>query len=601
MRTRNRSTWLAIAAATTLLAGVLIFLYARSRAYDEAGYLENVALLLDLKQQGAQWELDVLKSRIGLYKHYDPLARTRMDLGVLLDKLESQTTQQRHDQAAALGAGAAAVRTAVDDRAALIERFKSVNAVLHNSLAFLPVAAADVQQLLEQSRGDAAAQRASARVNHLLLDSLLYTQSTSNERAAEIRSCLDLLEPDQRQLPVQVRTRLELFRSHIGVVLREQPVVDELLGAIAAASPSMRIDQFNEVLEAEQRRAAEQTRRYREYLLVFSTALLGLLLIAAFRLVRSHAVIRRVNQALQGANENLEQRVRERTQELHQAHSELMATARRAGMAEIATNVLHNVGNVLNSVNVSVGLITAGVRDSKVQGLAKAVGLMREHADDLGRYLTGDAKGKLLPGYLEQLSQALLAEQRGVAEELAALARSVDHVKEIIAMQQAHAGSSHLVEPLQVGQLVHDALRMNQEGLMRRRVVVDEQLPPIPELALDRARLLQILVNLIGNAGQALESLTDRERQLRIAVHIEQESILRIEVEDNGVGIAPEHLTRVFAHGFTTKKDGHGFGLHSAVIAAREMGGTLTAHSDGPDTGARFVLELPIKLGEDIQ
>ena len=601
----SRLTWLGMAAVTAALLATLVFLYARTQQHGESDYFENVALLRHLKQLDAQWELEVLKSKIGLNAHYDPLAGSLTELSALLDRFESETGRQRHDEAVALDGAAAAVRGVIQQKAALIERFKSTNSVLRNSLAFLPTAAQDVQQVLANSGTrlpvPADTRPIAANVNSLLLASMLYSQSASDERGTEIRRALNALEADARPLPVALRDRLDIFRAHVGAVLREQPAVNELLGRIAAVPTALRIDEVHNALSAEQRRAAEQNRRYREYLLVFSAVLIALLVYAAVRLVRSHAVIKRVNQELQGANENLELRVQERTRELRQAQSDLMATARQAGMAEIATNVLHNVGNVLNSVNVSAGLIASSVRTSKVQGLTKAVTMMNEHVGDLGEFLTQDSKGKLLPNYLGQLSQVLVTEQQGVLEELAALTRSVDHIKEVIATQQAHAGASSLIEPAQIRDLVEDALRMNTGALTRRNVTVEKDFESLPELPLDKARTLQIFVNLIGNAGQAMEAMVDREPRLTLRIdQVRGGAALRVRVADNGVGIVPENLTRVFAHGFTTKKDGHGFGLHSAVLAAQEMGGTLSAHSDGPGTGATFTFELPIELPVEV-
>lgn len=280
---------------------------------------------------------------------------------------------------------------------------------------------------------------------------------------------------------------------------------------------------------------------------------------------------------------------------LRKTQADLVAAARSAGMAEIATNVLHNVGNVLNSVNVSAGLILSRVRASKVEGLARAVQLMNEHADDLGTFLASDPKGKMLPGYLVQLAPLLVAEQRAVVDELVALGKSVDHIKEIIAAQQAHAGASGLVEAIRIHEVVEDALRMNATGLARHQVVMESDMARIPELPLDRGRVLQVLMNLVRNARQAMEAAADDSAKLMLNAEIVGDEMLRIRVADTGVGIAPENLTRVFVHGFTTKKDGHGFGLHSAANAAREMGGTLAVHSDGPGTGATFTLELPIR------
>ena len=604
MSSSSRLTWLSMATATAALMAVLVFLYAKTQRYDESDYFENVASLRHLKQLDAQWELDVLKSRIGINAHYDRLAGSLTDLSALLERFESETATQQHDDSPNLAVAGAALRSAIQQKAVLIERFKSNNSVLRNSLAFLPTAAEDVQQLLrraeEAAPRAAISRRVSANVNDLLLACMLYSQSASSDRGAEIQRGLSLLEADHPSLSPDVQERLEIFRAHVGAIVREQPAVNTLLGDIAAVPTATRIDEVNSAVVAEQQRASEQNQRYREYLLVFSAVLIGLLLYAAIRVIRSHAVINRVNQELQGANENLEQRVQERTRELRQAQSELVTTARQAGMAEIATNVLHNVGNVLNSVNVSAGLIASNLRASKIQGLTRSVQLMNEHADDLGTFLATDAKGRMLPGYLGQLSQVLVTEQQGVIEELLALTRSVDHIKEVIATQQAHAGASSQVEPAQICDLMEDALRMNASGLQRRGVLVQREFACIPELPLDKARLLQILLNLISNAGQAADGVADREHRLTLRIDLVEEEMLRIDVVDNGVGIAPENLTRVFAHGFTTKKDGHGFGLHSAVIAAQEMGGTLTAHSDGPGTGARFTLELPIRITEDM-
>ncbi|MEO5793931.1 MAG: PAS domain-containing protein [Rhodoferax sp.] len=291
--------------------------------------------------------------------------------------------------------------------------------------------------------------------------------------------------------------------------------------------------------------------------------------------------------------------LKEAERQIAEVHKQLLEASRLAGMAEIAINVLHNVGNVLNSVNVSAALILSNIRASKMQGLTRAIQMMDEYAGDLGAFLTSDAKGKMLPGYLRQLAPVLAAEQHGTITELMALTKNVDHIKEIIAAQQTHAKASMLIETVQISELVKDALQINGDALARHHVVVEQDITPIPELPLNKGRLLQILVNLIGNAEQAMEGMTDREPKLTLQVDVASGQRLRIRVTDNGMGIAPEALAKVFAHGFTTKKNGHGFGLHSAVNAAREMGGTLTAHSDGPGTGAAFTLELPFETTEE--
>ena len=295
--------------------------------------------------------------------------------------------------------------------------------------------------------------------------------------------------------------------------------------------------------------------------------------------------------------------MKEAERRIADVHRQLLEASRLAGMAEVATNVLHNVGNVLNSVNISAGLIRDQLRQTKLQGLSRALDLMEEHANDLGSFLTTDTRGMLLPRYLRDLSIGLAAEQAAIGEELGLLTKSVDHIKEVVATQQSYAGASRITEVLHFDELLDDALRMNAEALTRHKVEVVKQIPELPPLSLDRHHLLQILVNLISNAKQAMNGeLVQRSPCITLAAELVEETnrrALRITVSDNGEGIAKENLVRVFAHGFTTRRNGHGFGLHSCALAAQEMGGTLTAHSDGVGHGARFVLVLPIESQED--
>ncbi len=579
-----------MAAATALLVSVLVFLYAKTQSHDGSDYFEHVARLRHLKQLDAKWELDVLKSRIGINTHYDPLADSLIELNQLLEKLDMEP--QHHDEAAALAESRAALFRAIQEKAVLIEQFKSNNSVLRNSLVFLPTAAADVEQSVGQASAGAqpAARRALISMNKLLLASLLYSQSATDDKGAEIQAGLGQLEAGSQVFPADIRERLDIFGVHVRTILREQKVVNQLLGSITAVPTEARIDAINNALTAEHQRAEVQIEQYRGYLLIFSAVLVALLLYAAVRVVRSRAVINRVNGELRSANESLEQRV----DELHQTQSELVATARRAGMAEMATNVLHNVGNILNSVNVSADLIGSTLRTSRAPGLARAVQLMDAHAADLGDFMTRDDKGKLLPGYLSGIAQALAQEQQDMVKELGHLTRSIDHIKDVVATQQSYAGVSSVVVPVQICDLAEDALRMNSGALARHQVTVVKEFSQVPLVRLDRSRVLQILVNLISNAKNAMANMAGGSHRITLRVDVVDGTSLRVSVKDEGEGIPEENLTRIFAHGFTTRKAGHGFGLHSCALAARQMGGTLTAHSDGPGLGATFTLELPI-------
>ena len=276
------------------------------------------------------------------------------------------------------------------------------------------------------------------------------------------------------------------------------------------------------------------------------------------------------------------------------AQTQMLQSSRQAGMAEVATGVLHNVGNVLTSVNISAGLLRDGLKKSSLQNLVRATSLLREHADDAATFLTQDPRGQRLPDFLVKLGDHLEAEQRAWQRELEYLSKNIDHIKEIVAMQQSYALLSGITEALAAEELVEDALRLNSASFGRHGIQLVREFQAVPPVAACKHKVLQILVNLIRNARQALDQSGRHDKVLTVGIRADDVHCVQIQVMDNGVGIAPENIDRIFQHGFTTKKDGHGFGLHSGISAAREMGGRLSAHSDGPGQGATFTLELPL-------
>jgi PAS domain S-box-containing protein len=279
--------------------------------------------------------------------------------------------------------------------------------------------------------------------------------------------------------------------------------------------------------------------------------------------------------------------------DLEKAHKDLVDASRIAGMAEVATGVLHNVGNVLTSLNVSASILATGLRESKAGSLVKLSTLLQEHPHDLGEFLTHDPKGKRIPEFLDSLAQHSLMERDRLLAELASLQQHIDHIKEIVSMQQAYATMVGVIEPLDPTALMEDALRMNAGALVRHDVSVIREFGPAPRVIAEKAKVLQILVNLIRNAKYACDDGGQSEKILTLRVGPGPDGRVRLAVQDTGVGIPAENLTRIFAHGFTTRKTGHGFGLHSSANAAKEMHGALTVASDGPGRGATFTLELP--------
>lgn len=303
--------------------------------------------------------------------------------------------------------------------------------------------------------------------------------------------------------------------------------------------------------------------------------------------------------ALQTARDSMEKRVEERTHELEDIHKQLVEASRRGGMAEIATNVLHNVGNVLNSVNISTGLIVERTKKSKASGLSRVVALLKEHTHDLGSFITEDCRGKHVLAHLAQLSAHLMGDQEAIVIELDSLRRNIEHIKEIVAMQQNYAMVGGVKEVINVLSLVEDSMRMNEGALSRHRVEVAREFENVPPMNVEKHKILQILVNLMRNAKYACDESGRVDKRLTVRVANGDGSV-RISVTDNGIGIPRENLTRIFNHGFTTRAGGHGFGLHSGALAAKEMGGSLSVKSAGLGHGASFTLELPCPKLENL-
>lgn len=344
--------------------------------------------------------------------------------------------------------------------------------------------------------------------------------------------------------------------------------------------------------------------RFYETIAFRASAAIGFLFLGAY-IWRSQR-LRQQQIQLQQTHDLLEAKVQERTAELRneieerkraqaeteRLQSQLIETSRRAGQADVASSVLHNVGNVLNSVNISSSCVATKLRHSKAGDLAKVVKLLGDHESDLGGFFADDPRGRTVPAYLKKLANHLADEQADSILELDQLQKNIEHIKDIITMQQSFAKVSGVSELVKPAELVEDALKMNASSLARHDIHVIKEFEDGPLVTIEKQKVLQILVNVVRNAQESCDEAGREEKRITVRVRHKPDR-LNISVTDNGLGVAPENLTRIFAHGFTTKKNGHGFGLHGGALAANEMGGSLTVQSDGPGCGATFTLDLP--------
>ena len=279
-----------------------------------------------------------------------------------------------------------------------------------------------------------------------------------------------------------------------------------------------------------------------------------------------------------------------------QLQLQLQEASRHAGMAEVATGVLHSVGNVLNSLGVSAVLLQSRLRESRVGNIERAAKLIDAQGSRLGEFFASDPRGKELPGYLRQLGEHLVAENRSLCDEAQAVVTHVEHIGKIVAAQQTYARHGGSIEEIDVAELLEHALVLHFST--SAEVTVRRENAGVGRAMVDRHKLLQIMGNLLSNARHALRDRKQGPRELMVRLRALPAGFYAIDVEDTGVGIGAEAMKRLFEFGFTTKKDGHGFGLHASAILAKEMGGELTARSEGTNRGACFTVRLPVAAAD---
>jgi two-component system, NtrC family, sensor kinase len=287
--------------------------------------------------------------------------------------------------------------------------------------------------------------------------------------------------------------------------------------------------------------------------------------------------------------------MRKRFAELRDAQGQLVLASRKAGMADVATSVLHNVGNVLNSVNVSANLVGELVKTSARGGLTKSLALLGAQPEP-GKFLDEDPRGRKLIPYLAAVDKALGTEREAMLRETESLAKHIEHIKSIVSQQLSAARGdvrgAIIVQQVNVSELFDDAVGVLRSTLTpAHRITVAHESDALT-VGTDRHKVFQIVVNLLANARDAVAARPGAG-MITLRARRTAEQTVAIEVEDDGIGIAEDTLARIFSHGFTTKSEGHGFGLHSSACAAGELGGSLDARSGGPGCGATFTLIIP--------
>lgn len=423
-----------------------------------------------------------------------------------------------------------------------------------------------------------------------VLDGMIFDVTDRKLSEAEIASKGQVIEESLNEIFIFDATSLKFLyanrggRSNIGYSLEELQELTPL-----DIKPDFSMDSFRQMVRPLQSGEKQQ--------ILFQTVHRrkdGSSYVAEIRLQQSRyqnrdvflAMILDVTERVEAENRN------------SQLQRELVDASRKAGMADVATGVLHNVGNILNSVNISAALIRKKFQNSALSNLEKASDLISAHETDFEQFVATDDRGKKLPNYIVLVTDALKREREQIDVEFDDLAKNVEHIKDIVSVQQSMAKSSGLQQLLSAAELVNDSLTANKGTLLNHRVAISTDIEQrLPQLVSDKHKILQILINLIGNAKDAVVECKTTKPEIKITVRRVDDGIL-FEVADNGIGIEKERLDQIFQHGFTSKESGHGFGLHSSANSATELGGNLTVSSSGIGQGAAFQLWLPVNQSE---
>jgi PAS domain S-box-containing protein len=284
--------------------------------------------------------------------------------------------------------------------------------------------------------------------------------------------------------------------------------------------------------------------------------------------------------------------------EVHSLNTELVTVSRRAGMAEVAGEVLHNVGNVLNSVFVATRVMREELLSSRITVLTRLAALIEARGDTFPDYLAHDPRGRHVVPLIQELSRQLDQEHKNLATEVEALSGHVEHIAAVIGAQRRHVGTSGVYEMAYLREIVDSAIGVLGHRMHSLGVELVRKFEDVSAIAVDKHKLLQILINMIKNAVESVIEAKNERCRVTVEIRAVSPTMCQIVVEDNGLGIAPDHLLKIFSHGFTTKSYGSGFGLHASANAAKELGGSLSCSSPGVGKGARFTLELPRCVSE---
>lgn len=278
----------------------------------------------------------------------------------------------------------------------------------------------------------------------------------------------------------------------------------------------------------------------------------------------------------------------ETLQELELTRNELIEKAHKAGMADVATGVLHNVGNILNSINASTSAMNETLKNSHTKRLEKANELLREQMNE---FVFEDPKQKMLLEYFLKIEEPIKKEYELLTRQKDRLREKVDLITDVISTQQDLSKASAFTEEVNVQKLFENTLALHAGSIERHGLTIERNYEDVPPIIIEKTKVMHILFNMLNNAKESMKEAEVEEKILKVKFWQDSDYV-HLSITDNGIGIRKENMNKIFSHGFTTKRKGHGFGLHSSANYMKEMDGKIQAFSEGPGKGATFTLSF---------
>ena len=579
-------TRIGYALAVIALIAVLGFLIAKTRAVNFDANARVVATLRDLKQLDAEWNVDVLRSKTGLNNSYDPVASPLP----LIDSLDSQlqnTTQAFFGTGSGdserLEALLAAHKTAMDKKIALIEQFKSQNAILRNSSRFLPVAATDLIETVRAEPATSGTAQIEQSLNRVLTDAMSYALTPEEDLKARIEAGAQALQQQVEPMPEAVRERANTLVAHVNTILKQQQIGDGLLGELAVLPVASTIDALAEGYAQAHDQRLQTQQKYAQALMVYSVLLLLLLGYIGWRLFKSYRLLNSTHSALQKSNAELKE------SQVYMVQSEKMSA-----LGQMVAGIAHEINTPLAYVKGTIDVLAEQLMPVKKLALRcqQFTESMRIPAGERDNTAT---KGQLLE--VEELSNDLIKE--GVLTDVETMLKDGVHGIEQISEIVLNLKNFSRLDRARVSEFgVQDGLESTlllARNMLKNSVEIRKEFQAVPKIQCSPSQINQVFLNLISNAAQAMEGRAEKGL-ITLRTLPEGEDMVRVEVQDNGSGIPADVLPRIFDPFFTTKDigKGTGMGLSISFKIIEQHGGKILVDSE-PGSGTVFSILLPVR------